>query len=242
MTTKTFFILTFGTLLITFNAFATTFKAMPLEKLIEESSSAAEVELKSKKSFMTKAGLIMTEFTFSVLESHNLDNSDLDGEFLKLTMTGGTYDGVTSYIDGAPEFEVGEKSFLLLKKIESKIYLSNFTMGKYKIQHHDGQTYYVSSVFPFDAELGRVKKEKMVELVKSKFKITENPMMKKVNAKEQISFARAHVLMDERTPAAQDEFEERSAPDGAVAMWSFFSLFMISGCTIWWKLKKGMSV
>jgi hypothetical protein len=244
VTKKNVLALTLGMLFITFNAMATTFRTMPLEKLIEESSSGAEVELKSKKTFMNKTGLIMTEFTFGILDSYALETSDLDGEFLKLTMAGGTLDGVTSYIEGAPEFQVGEKSFLLLKKIESKIYLSNFTMGKYKIENVEGQSYYVSSVFPADQELGRVKKEKMVELMKSKFKITDTPAeipmanQKMVDVKE-VVVASARVPANEKE---QDEFEERSAPDGVVAMWSFFSLFMLSGATIWWKLKKGMSV
>lgn len=220
--------------------FATTFQTMPLEKLVDESTGAAEVELKSKKSFMNKIGLILTEYSFSVGESYNVDNSDLEGELLKITMTGGTVNGVTSYIDGAPEFAVGEKSFLLLKKIESKNYLSNFTMGKYKIENRDGQIYYVSSVFPYDADLGQVKKERMIDLVKTKFKITRAPEVDSRIMPSYESNNKQEILkektFEKRSPA---QINEKDPHDGLVAMWSFFALILISGFTMWWKLRKG---
>ena len=233
----------FSTLIfVSFATYATTFQPMPLEKLVEESSAAAEVELKSKKSFMNKIGMIMTEFTFSVNESYNIEDADLDGEFLKITMTGGSVNGVTSFIDGAPEFAIGEKSFLLLKKIESKMYLSNFTMGKYKIQENNGKVIYVSTVFPTHAELGQVEKNKMIELVKNKFKITE-VVIPAVKEEKQVTgvFQKQQINYKKRTPA-QIEGVEKSSEEGAGAMWAFFAIFSVSGVTIWWKLKKGMSV
>ncbi len=240
MTSKNFIAIVFTMFFAVFEVYATTFQPMPLERLIEESNGAAEVELKSKKSFMNKIGMIMTEFTFSVTESYNVDTSDLDGEYLKITMTGGTVNGVTSFIDGAPDFAVGEKSFLLLKKIESKIYLSNFTMGKYKIKEQDGKVIYVSTVFPGDAELGQVQKEKMIDLVKTKFKITEvaKPLVKS----EKRMTGVFQKVSDEKREPAQIEPMEKSSQEGAPAMWAFFALFSVSGITIWWKLRKGVSI
>lgn len=233
-------LLTLFLLLGSLNALATTFQVMPLEKMVEEASSAAEVELKSKKSFMNKMGLIFTEYTFAVGESYNVDSGDLDGEHLKITMTGGSVNGVTSFIDGAPDFSVGEKSFLLLKKIESKMYISNFTMGKYKIENRDGQVYYVSSVFPYDADIGQVKKERMIDMVKLKFKITRapesEPRVEPIAPKTMKGVFEKEAKFEKRAPAqANDE----GAGDGLVAMWAFLGLMVISGLTMWWKLKKG---
>lgn len=223
---------------------ATTFRVMPLEKLIEESSSGAEVELKSKKIFKNKAGMIMTDFSFKVTEGFNIDESDLNGEVLTLTMSGGSLDGVTSYIDGAPEFAIGEKSFLLLKKIGSKNYLSNFTMGKYKIEESDGQTFYVSTVFPYDSDLGRVKKDRMVDLMRMKFKVVRapepdslSPVGLKILDKKIVTGGSVY---EARKPAQVNEDDKNQ--DVCVAMWAFLALFSVSGITIWWKLKKGVSV
>lgn len=242
---KSVFII-FLLILISFKTMATSFQSMPLEQLIEESSSGAEVELKAKKTFMNKVGMIMTDFSFKVVEGYNISDADLNGELLTITMSGGTLNGITSYIDGAPEFAIGEKSFLLLKKIESKLYLSNFTMGKYKIEESEGQTYYVSSVFPYDADLGRVKKERMIDLMKMKFKVTRAPEpdslrpagLKILDKK----MAPTGSVYEERKPAQVDSDNAEKNQDVCVAMWAFLALFSVSGVTIWWKLKKGVSV
>lgn len=149
---------------------ATIFFPLPFEKQVEEASSAVEVSLASRKVFKNAIGTIMTEYSFDVHEAFNLGEGDLDHEKLKLTMPGGTFEGITSMIDGAPQFSKDEKSFLLLKKIESKIYLSNFTLGKFKIEEQDGKTFYVSEVFPTDPLVGKITKDKMVELMKTKWK------------------------------------------------------------------------
>lgn len=240
MPNKTLFLLIL-TMMISFKSLATTFQVIPLEQLIEESSSGAEVELKSKKTYKNSFGMIVTDFSFKVTEGFNLSDSEMDGGIVTITMAGGTLDGVTSYIDSAPEFTSGEKSFLLLKKIESKFYLSNFTMGKYKVEEVDGQIYYVSTVFPYDADLGRVKKDRMIDLMKLKFKITRAPEPNSFRPKP-ISIEKlipAHMArLEERRPAqVKDDKEQESC----VAMWGFFILFSASGLVIWWKLKKGVS-
>ncbi len=217
---------------------------MPLDKLVEESNSAAEVTLKDKKAYMNKMGMILTDYTFNVLESYNLDSADLDGEFLKITMTGGTVNGVTSFIDGAPDFVVGEKSFLLLKRINSKFYLSNFTMGKYKIQEEDGKTVYVSSVFPYDADIGQVKKERMIDVIKTKFKMVRvpegDPKVQPMDDKTSVAAFPAEKVFEKRAPAQENM--PNAGEDGVVAMWVFFALFVTSGAMMWWKLRKGVRV
>lgn len=231
------------TMIVSFKSMATTFQVMPLEQLIEEASSGAEVELKSKKMFKNNMGMIMTDYSFQVIEGHNVSDSDMKNDLLTITMSGGTVDGVTSYIDGAPDFAIGERSFLLLKKIESKMYLSNFTMGKYKIEQSEGQTFYVSSVFPYDSDIGKVKKDRMIDMMKLKFKVTRAPepdsFKPSILIKEQSLTPKGSVY-ETRKPA-QVDVEENKEQEVCVAMWAFFTLFAVSGFTIWWKLKKGVS-
>lgn len=220
---------------------ATTFKKTSLDSLVGESSAAAEVELQEKKSSMNKMGVITTEYVFNVRESYNISEGDLDGKFLRINLVGGTVDGVTSFIDGAPEFSVGERSFLLLKSIESKMYISNFTMGKYKVEEKDGQVFYVSSVFPEDVDIGRVSKERMVALVKEKFKATQDAVEKKgvQDAGKKVSINLKKTQFEGRIPAEEkDDFRE--SHEGLTMMWAFFVLFLTSGFVIWWKLRKGM--
>lgn len=149
---------------------ATIFFPLPFEKQVEEATAAVEATLASTRVFKNAVGLIMTEYIFKVDESFNLASTELENEKLKLTMPGGTYQGITSAIDGAPQFISNEKSFLLLKKIDSKIYLSNFSLGKFKIENRQGKTYYISEVFPEHPDIGKISKEEMVELMAKKWK------------------------------------------------------------------------
>lgn len=212
--------------LITNISLATMFFPMPLEKQVEEATSGAEVQLVSSRYFKNAQGLIMTEYSFNVLESYNLANKDLENQKIKLTMPGGTFEGVTSMIDGAPVFKTGERSFLLLKKIESTIYLSNFTLGKYRIDISDGKIYYVSEVFPGDVNNGRIAKDKMVELMKSKWKLSvfSNPKvpLKSIElvAKEQ-SFPARFQIEERRYPAQEIEENE------GVPMFFWISIVMV---------------
>lgn len=221
-------------------AFATTFQKASLVQIISQADSAAEVELKSKKTFMNKMGIIQTEYSFSILENYNVNESDLEFDLLKITMVGGSYEGVTSYIEGAPEFQIGEKSFLLLKKIESKIYLSNFTLGKFKIEASTGETYYSSVVFPDDRELGKIKKEKMIELVKQKFNITFKSDATEKNTKNYTHVKNSPLEImptDYRKPA--QEIREPGVSLGLSAMWIYFFLVLGAGGGVWWQLSRG---
>ena len=76
------------TMMASFKSMATTFQVMPLDQLIEEASSGAEVELKSKKMFKNKMGMIMTDYSFNISESYNIEDADLaDGDILVTTFT-----------------------------------------------------------------------------------------------------------------------------------------------------------
>lgn len=212
---------------------ATMFIPLPFDKQVEEASSAVEAKLASTKVFKNDSGLTMTEYTFEVFESYNFSDEDLVNQKLVLTMPGGTFNGITSMIDGAPQFRENEKSFLLLKKIDSKIYLSNFTLGKYKIQNYLGKTFYLSEVFPLDPKLGRISKEKMIDLMKSKWKISlmiPNVRSKRTIASESESIPlikSVHAL--ERSIAQEEAIKTEGVPAsfwGAIALFVFFFVFI----------------
>jgi hypothetical protein len=150
--------------------FGTMFIPIAFEKQVEEASSGVEVYLNSSRVFKNAIGAIMTEYNFDVLESFNFPDEEGENKKLKLVLPGGTLKDVTSVIEGAPSFNLREKSFLLLKKIESNFFLSNFSLGKFKIEESNGKVFYVSDVFPLDLNVGRIEKNKMIELMKSKWK------------------------------------------------------------------------
>lgn len=236
---KKFFLL-MALILIHSIAWATMFFPLPFDKQVEEATSAVEARLESTRVFKNSSGMIMTEYSFDVLESYNLSSDDLENQKLKLTMPGGTYNGVTSMIDGAPQFNHGEKSFLLLKKIESKIYLSNFTLGKYKIQEFEGKTYYVSDVFPMEPNIGRISKEKMIELMKTKWKTSFAPEMKSPqNDKEVVARvppAPEKTFQYEKRVPAQEAVQSEDVP---LFFWTSLVLVIFFFSLIFFKLSQG---
>lgn len=222
-------------------SFATMFTPLPFDTQVEEATSAVEVKLENTKVYKNASGLIMTEYSFNVLESYNLADDDLENQKLKLSMPGGTYNGITSMIDGAPQFNKDERSFLLLKKIDSKNYLSNFSLGKFKIQNYEGKTYYVSEVFPMDPKIGRISKDKMIELMKNKWKITLM-IPKIIPAYETASTPVAEMrpliksVHDlEREPAQEESISNEGVP---VFFWSAIALFAFFFSFIFFKLGK----
>lgn len=218
-------------------SFATMFFPLPFDKQVEEATSAAEVKLSSSHAFKNSAGAIMTEYVFDIVEGYNLSADDLDNNQLKLAMPGGTYEGVSSMVDGAPSFKNGEKSFLLLKKIDSKIYLSNFTLGQYKIQNFEGKDYYVSEVFPMDQRIGRISKEKMVELMKTKWKTSFAPMnVDHQSAVVRIPPAPEKDFKFERREPAQESVAQEEVP---VFFWG--ALVLVAFCFVFIFFKLGQS-
>jgi len=145
---------------------ATVFMPASIEKQVEQASFGVEVELIKSVPYKNGNGFIYTRQDFQVHESFG---ESLD--YLSLDLPGGVIGEVGTAVDGSPQFKKGMRYFLLIKEIENKYYLSNFTLGQYEIQKIGNQTYYVSTVFPFDKEIGRVKKEKFIEIMNSKWNL-----------------------------------------------------------------------
>lgn len=201
-------ILSLFMLFMSAHLWAATFIPLSLEQMVTEATGGAEVILASKRAFQTPHGLIQTEHVFEVLESSNLEKNDLEGNYLKLVMMGGTLNGLTSYIDGGPEFKIGEKSFILLKRVQGQMYLSNFTMGKFDIEEIEGEVFYKSVVFPKSEELGKVKKNKMLEMLSLKNTVTRNPypdqQVLENPADKGLEIQAKSFDKKERTPASND--------------------------------------
>jgi hypothetical protein len=143
---------------------ATQFVPLSIEKQVSEADFAVEATLLKKTIYKNTNGLIMSDYQFRVDESFGLNEKEFH-----LDIPGGTLEGITAVIEGAPQFTENEKIFLLLKKVESKVYLSNFTLGKYQIIKINGKIFYRSEVFPLDPRIGIISKEKMRSFITEKW-------------------------------------------------------------------------
>lgn len=217
---------------------ATIFLPLPFEKQVEEATSGVEVQLNSSRVFKNALGTIMTEYSFDVLEAYNLSDEDLENQKLKLTMPGGSFEGITSVIDGAPQFNQEERSFLLLKKIESKIYLSNFSLGKFKIEEQDGKVFYVSEVFPTDPKIGRIAKNKMIELMKTKWKTSLSEPSIIIEPEVDANYAKPLTAFFKNNDKRQPAQEAAVAAEIPAFFWSAMLIFAFFFTFIFFKLGK----
>jgi hypothetical protein len=156
--------------LVSASVTATTFIPTTLDKQVLSASAGAVVSLLKFKSFKGNGGYVQTEYTFKVHQGMNLSSEELDHGTLSITLPGGSFEGVSTVVDGGPEFITGEKIFLLLKRVNNKIYLSNFTVGKFSIKKIEGSEYFVNDVFPNMPNVGIIKKEQMLDLMKSQWR------------------------------------------------------------------------
>jgi len=203
---------------------ATQFVPLSIEKQIEEADFAVEATLDSKRVHKNASGQIMTEYTFVVNEGFGFNEPEFH-----LEIPGGTIDGVTSMIEGGPRFEEKSKVFLLLKNVESKIYLSNFTLGEYHIVEIDGKSYYRSEVFSHDPRIGIISKEKMQSLMKEKWQHTSlvpNPSPKNEQVVTNIPVEiKSHDIV--RIPTQVEELEKTTLSTPLIFLISFIIVFAL---------------
>ena len=178
------------------NLFATTFIPLTIDKQIESASGAADVELISKKSIKDISGHIYTDYEFHVLSMINFTASDFDQGKLLIHLPGGTLDGLTTLVDGSPQFEIGKRCFILLKKVDSKIYLSNFTLGVYDYSFINGQNYLINEVFPNYPKVGKISRVEMIKKMNSIWKISfeENKKLNLINADQRLVYNNQNTL------------------------------------------------
>jgi hypothetical protein len=185
--------------------------ALPIQKQIEEANAGGEVSLLSSHTFKNLNGNIVTEYFFKPENVYNISSDELNNGSIKIQLPGGTFEGITTQVEGAPEFEIGKKVFLLFKKEHNNIYLSNFTLGKYNIQKYNNEDYYVSEVFPLHPNVGRIKKDSMIKMLKESWKLS-NVENRKENISEKIvinnsTHQEKKVNFAKRQPSSKDEEE-----------------------------------
>lgn len=209
-------------------ALATTFIPLPLDKQVESASMGAEVILLNMQGFKHPAGYVATEYRFKVLEPTNLDVDELDEGKLILTLPGGSFDGITTVVDGSPIFNPGEKIFLLLKKVEGKIYLSNFTLGKFNIQKIDGEEYYVNEVFPNMPNVGRIKKSTMKKLMSEKWNLVSMKIDSTNSNDKDKSVSILKLPTDKQNQNQNDKVERTVASEDSSIDWMNIFIYCLS--------------
>jgi len=138
-----------------FQAMATTYYPLPIDKQLNESKAVIKGEYQGATYKKTSTGEIVTVASFKIEDSVGLkQNEMLNKNDFKVIFPGGKWNKMVYTIDGAPQFSQGESSVLILNKSPYGFVLNGLSLGKYEIVKKDGQLGLMSSVFPDHPKLG----------------------------------------------------------------------------------------
>lgn len=150
--------------------FATTFKPLPLEEQIGNSSAIIYAKFLGKSYKKTHNDQVVTEFSFSIVKSAGLNSSDVSNKNnFKIIAPGGIWQGIVYQVHGTPSFKLGEEVVLLLTESNNNYYFSNLALSKYDVFREKGEIYLKSSVFPYHPKLGVISYNELNQKVYSKF-------------------------------------------------------------------------
>lgn len=142
-------------LLLAAKAMATTYYPLPIHKQLDESQAVIKGEYQGATYKKTATGEIVTVASFKVDEFVGLkENEILNKQDFKVIFPGGKWNRMVYTIDGAPKFQKGESSVLVLNKSKHGFVLNGLSLGKYDIVKKDGEVGVSSSVFPNHPKLG----------------------------------------------------------------------------------------
>jgi len=97
---------------------ATTIPELTLEELVLNSTNIILAKVVSSHSYQNDhPSRVYTDITLEVDKSYK--GTLPSGENLTITMYGGTLNGYTTILVGAPSFQIGQSSVLFLRKIEA---------------------------------------------------------------------------------------------------------------------------
>ncbi|MGD1046101.1 MAG: hypothetical protein ABR936_12400 [Bacteroidota bacterium] len=122
------------------SAYATTMKRLGITELTKGSSHVVQCKIKTiKSSWNEERTLITTEIELDVSE---VVKGTISEKTILLKMPGGTIDGRTTVVVGAPSFDVGEEVVLFLKRMDKRDVaardqygLVGLSQGKFSVQY-----------------------------------------------------------------------------------------------------------
>ncbi len=149
---------------------ATTFIPLSIETQVQQSDLAIRGHvIKKRVVYSHDLKMAVTEYYFQVVESMAYDEKNLPKMFeVKVLVPGGHFQGHDYYTVGAPHFNINEEAFVILKKIKDEFWVSNLSLGKYKVltESDDSSLYLKSSVFTYDKNLNHISGEYVKKLFK----------------------------------------------------------------------------
>lgn len=149
--------LLFITLLMSSQLMATVFTKIPVQEQIKEADGILVGHFLKQKSLKLEDGMIATQMFFKISREYGLQSDMFGLDEVIVHYPGGTFEGMTSKIDGIPHFIAGEKVAIFTKNIENRYWGLNLGYGTFRVVNYGNQIMLVNSIFPSDGKIGQVK-------------------------------------------------------------------------------------
>lgn len=145
---------------------ATSFHPVSVEKLITSSDAILVGDFLEAKTVMLEDGLIATEARFKLEQEWGLHAEEYGMSEVIVFFPGGTFEGKTTHVDGAPHFVVGEKNVLMLHAAQDgSLWVQGLASGTFKVVKVGPQRILINPVFPSHPTLGRFPLERFHQIV-----------------------------------------------------------------------------
>lgn len=191
------------TLLMPVVSSATIFKKVDTNHQIKEADGIIIGQYLKSKSIRLEDGSIATQMYFKMEKEFGLRSDFFGMDEVIIHYPGGTLDGITTHVDGVPEFVMGEKIALYTKSIQNRYWGMNMGLGSYKVVNYGSDILLINSVFPNDARMGQVKLPEFERMVRA----IKGTSMKVVQSTQYIENPDSIVA---RVPASVSEGKNRS--------------------------------
>lgn len=113
-------------------AIATTFRIQPIENQIKEADGLFQGNFLRKKTIALEDGRLATQMIFKMSKEVGLQSDFFGMDEVIVHYPGGTLNGITSQVDGVPEFVSGEKVVLFIRNVDNRYWGLNLGYGSFK--------------------------------------------------------------------------------------------------------------
>lgn len=205
--------LSFFILAFCFNAQGASYIYSSLDSQLRDSDAVVSGVITGSQFVRSADGEVFTKYSLRLKKVSGINENNIyASDSFSFVVPGGDWQGIRYQISGAPLFEEGEETLLLLKKKSGEFTPLNLGMGKYSYKRIDGAEYLQSSVFPNHPELGKISLKEIEKKIDLRFGTiaSQQALLKKSSFSKDQNFISSASPQTTRGPASTEESQSSS--------------------------------
>lgn len=152
---------------LTSTSLATTMIPIPIKDKLEDTDAVIVGKVVSKTFKRHPVLNVVTEAKLEIEKAVGIDNnSHHSNKFIGVTYPGGTWAGMTYAFPGTPNFEIGEKTAVMVKKNAGSLFVHHLGGGKFNFFKKDGKEYLRAEVYADKEGVGLISFNKFEKVLR----------------------------------------------------------------------------